>query len=178
MRYECNALPKSDRLQFRLPAPGDTSFYLKLTQSPDYIRFISDAGLKTAEDAEEYIHSKMLKRFEDHGVGLWVAELKETGTPVGTCGLVVRDELPFPDLGYALLEEYRGCGFAREAGGAVLDLASSHLKLDTLCAIIATDNHKSAAVLKDLGFVQDGQRFLEQIGEISDYFVRKDIRHC
>lgn len=171
MRFDSRFLPDSARLRFRLPLITDTAFYLSLTQSADYIRFISDAGLKTKEDAQAYIRDKVLKRFEDFGAGLWIIELKETSVPVGICGLVVREELPCPDLGYALLETFRGQGLASEAGRAVQQFAHQHLKLDRLCAITAPENTRSAHTLKKLGFQHEGQRDLKEIGAVADFFL-------
>ena len=37
------------------------------------------------------------------------------------CGLIRRETLDFPDLGYAFLAKHHRCGYASEAGAAVLD---------------------------------------------------------
>ena len=64
---------------------------------PDYIRFIADHGIKTEEDAANYIKNKTLARFAAHGVGLWILDLKPSLTPVGVCGLVVRPKCTVSD---------------------------------------------------------------------------------
>ncbi|MEP3045293.1 MAG: GNAT family N-acetyltransferase [Roseibium sp.] len=163
--------PASQRLTFRRPTPEDAAFYLKLMNEPDYIRFITDHGIRSEADALSYIEAKSLARFEKHGVGLWVFEITESTTPVGVCGLVVRDGLDYPDLGYGFLEAFRGKGYAREAGQAVLEFAQSELNLKTLCAITDPENTKSSRLLEKIGFVQNGQKDLAEIGEISDYFI-------
>ncbi|MEP2703619.1 MAG: GNAT family N-acetyltransferase [Roseibium sp.] len=171
MRYSSSSIPVSKRLTFRLPTREDAAFYLKMMNEPDYIRFIADHGIRCEEDALGYIEAKSLARFEKHGVGLWVVETRATGTPIGVCGLVVRDGLDYPDLGYGFLEAHRGKGYAREASQAVLDFARSNLNMKTLCAITDPDNERSNGLLKKVGFVQDGQKYLAEIGEISDYFI-------
>ncbi|GAA0784764.1 N-acetyltransferase [Roseibium denhamense] len=173
MSFPLGPFPACERLRFRLPSTNDAAFYLKLMNEPDYIRFIANHDLKTEEDALQYIKGKSLARFAQHKVGLWVVELKETGDPVGVCGLVFRKELEHPDLGYALLEKYRGRGFAREAATAVLEFAGKVLKLRTLCAITAPDNAASSNVLKKIGFEADGQLHLTEIGATADYYVWK-----
>ncbi|POF32918.1 GNAT family N-acetyltransferase [Roseibium marinum] len=173
MSFPLGPFPTSERLRFRLPSANDAGFYLNLMNEPDYIRFISDAGIRTAEQAMQYIKGKSLARFAAHGVGLWLVELKETGEPIGVCGLVVRKELKYPDLGFALLEAFRGQGFGREAGQAVLDFTRKDLKLRALCAITHPENTRSANLLRKIGFEADGQRHLSEIGETSDYFVWK-----
>jgi ribosomal-protein-alanine N-acetyltransferase len=173
LTFPLGPFPVSERLRYRLPSTNDAAFYRKLMSEPDYIRFIADHDIRTEADAEAYIKSKSLARFAKQGVGLWLAELKETGTPAGVCGLVIRKELSYPDLGFALLEEHRGQGYGREAGQAVLDFASRELKLRTLCAITHPDNERSANLLMKLGFEADGQRHLEEIGSTADYYVWK-----
>lgn len=173
MSFPLGPFPASDRLKFRLPSVNDAAFYLKLMNQPDYHRFIADHGLRTQEDAANYVRNKTLARFANAGVGLWLVEARETGEPAGVCGLVVRPELGFPDLGYGFLEEYRGNGYAREAASAVLEFAASELKLRTLCAITHPDNERSANLLKKVGFEHHGQRHLAEIGATSDYYVWK-----
>ena len=173
MNFSTEQLPVSERLLFRLPTSNDAGFYRKLMNEPDYIRFISDQGIRTDEDAISYIEDKSLSRFAKYGVGLWVVETRDTKTPIGVCGLVVRDELDCPDLGYGFLQDYRGKGYAREAGQAVLDFAREHLDVRLLCAITDPENTRSSGLLKKVGFVYEGQRHLAEIGATSDYFVWK-----
>ncbi|WP_420412812.1 GNAT family N-acetyltransferase [Roseibium sp.] len=167
-----NCLPESPRLSFRKPVLEDAGFYLALLTDPDYIRFISDRGITSLEAARGFIEENTLPAFERNGgFGLWVVEQKDSGNPVGLCGLVVREGLNMPDLGYAFLKEHRGNGYAREAALSVLDFAHFELGFRELCAITSPENGRSAALLKKIGFRQDGQRSLPKIEGIADYFV-------
>ncbi|WP_434056112.1 MAG: GNAT family N-acetyltransferase [Roseibium sp.] len=163
-------VPASSRLAFRLPKTSDASFYNKLMNEPDYHRFIADRGIRSDEDAVAFIENKTLAQFAEHKVGLWLVELTETGAPVGACGLVIRDDLDAPDLGYAFLEEARGKGYAREAAGAVLDFVREEMDLPMICAITHTENERSASLLLKLGFTARGQRYLAAYDDTSDYF--------
>ncbi|MHA7775617.1 GNAT family N-acetyltransferase [Roseibium sp. M-1] len=173
MSFPLGPFPASERLRFRLPSSNDAGFYHRLMNEPDYIRFIADHGIRTEDDAVNYIKNKSLARFAAHGVGLWVVEPKQAPEPIGVCGLVVRKELKHPDLGFAFLEHHRGNGFGREAGQAVLEFVQKELKLRTLCAITDPGNVRSANLLKKLGFEPDGQRHLSEIGSTSDYYEWK-----
>lgn len=173
MSFPLGPFPVSERLRFRLPSSNDAGFYHRLMNEPDYIRFIADHGIRTEDDALNYIKNKSLARFAAHGVGLWVVEPKHLPGPIGVCGLVVRNELKYPDLGFAFLEAHRGNGYGREAGQAVLDFVQKELKLRTLCAITDPENVRSANLLTKLGFEADGQRHLAEIGSTSDYYEWK-----
>jgi RimJ/RimL family protein N-acetyltransferase len=167
-----NSFPDSPRLGFRIPVPFDAGFYLRLFTDPDYIRFISDRGVRTLEAARTYIEENTLPSFERNGgIGLWIVSEKDSDTPIGICGLVVREGLEIPDLGYAFLSQHRGKGYAREAAEAVLEFARSELGLGELCAITHPENDRSALLLTKIGFQSNGQRTLPKIEGISNYFV-------
>ena len=170
MSLSSGSVPESSRLTFRLPSVEDASFYNTLMNEPDYHRFIADRGVRSSKDAAAFIETKTLAHFAEHKVGLWLVELKETGAPIGACGLVVRDDLDNPDLGYAFLEDARGKGYAREAAGAVLDFIRERMDLPIVCAITHTENERSASLLLKLGFIAKGQRYLAAYDDTSDYF--------
>src|ERR1700741_2419628 len=51
---------------------------------------------------------------------MYLVQFKASGQPIGVCGLVRREFLPGPDLGFALLPEFVGRGYATEAAHAGL----------------------------------------------------------
>ena len=65
------------------------------------------------------------------------------------CGLLKREELPDPDIGFALLPDFWNKGFAFEAAEAVLKDAHN---LQRILAITSLDNHASINLLQRLGF--------------------------
>ena len=162
----------TERLRLRLPKLSDAHFYLMLLNEPDYIRFISDAKVRTLRTAEAFIKLRSLPRFEKHGMGLWVVEKCDTREPIGICGLILREELEYADLGYAFLSAHHGKGYAREAAQASIQFARDEMKMDWLSAIIDPANERSAHLLTNLGFRRDGQRLLQSIGSVADYFIK------
>ncbi|MGV2978179.1 GNAT family N-acetyltransferase [Roseibium alexandrii] len=167
-----DGMPQSPRLRFRLPELSDAAFYQSLMSDPDYIRFIADRGITSIEAARAYIDEKVLPGFEENeGVGLWIIAEKDSDDPVGLCGLVVRDGLDMPDLGYAFHKDHRGKGYAQEAAKAIIAFARSELGLSQLCAITHPENARSSALLMKIGFQPNGQKSLPKIEGIADYFV-------
>ena len=148
---------ESERLRLRAARPDDAAFMLKLVNQPSWIRNIGDRNVRTLEDAARYIDARMLEPIHRLGYGMYVIELKAGGTPVGLCGLVKRDTLPDPDIGFALLGEHEGHGYAVEAARAVMAHARGPLKLRRLLAITTPDNARSGRVLGKLGFVLEKQ---------------------
>jgi ribosomal-protein-alanine N-acetyltransferase len=87
-----------------------------------------------------------------HGFDLWGVELAASGELIGDCGLVRReiagrDEI---ELGYHLLEEHWGRGYATEAALACVAHARS-LGLRRVVALILPSNLASQAVARHVG---------------------------
>lgn len=139
------------RLDLRTLELSDAEFFLELTNSPGWLKNIGDKGLRTLQDAEHDIQTKSMKMQEDLGFSLYVIELLDCKTPLGLCGLVKRDNFPAVDIGYALLPQYQGCGYASEAAAAVRDYARVVLGLRRLLGITAPGNLASAKILRKLG---------------------------
>lgn len=149
------------RLRLRLPSAGDGAFLVRLMNDPDWLRHIGDRGVRSEAAAAAYVDERMLPSFRQHGFGMYVAETLAGGGAVGICGLVRRAALPDPDLGFALLPEQRGRGYAIEAGTAVLLDARERLGARRVLAITTPDNAASARVLERLGMSYAGERTLE-----------------
>ena len=152
---------ETDRLHIRELTLGDAAFILELLNEAAFIQFIGDKGVRDVPGAEKYLREGPLASYARHGFGLWAVTLKD-GTPVGMCGLLQRDFLPHPDLGYALLARFNGLGYAREAASAVLHHARETLKITTIHALTAFRNPASVRLLGKLGF--DFTEFIEQPG--------------
>jgi RimJ/RimL family protein N-acetyltransferase len=145
------------RLALRRLETGDAPFILALLNDPGWIRFIGDRGVRTLEAARAYLEARLIPPYDQHGFGLWMVEPREGGAPMGICGLVKRDNLPDPDLGYAFMPDFRGKGFARESALAVRDHATGELGMKRLLAITSPANVASARLLAALGFVMHGE---------------------
>jgi RimJ/RimL family protein N-acetyltransferase len=150
--------PATSRLVFAELDVQDAAFLQALLNSPGFLQYIGDRGVRTAEDALRYLAAGPRASYAAHGYGLWRVALRSSGQPVGISGLVRRDTLPHADLGYAFLPEHTGQGLACEAGAAVLAHAFGSLGLDTVLAIVQPGNAGSIRVLEKLAFRATGPR--------------------
>jgi RimJ/RimL family protein N-acetyltransferase len=142
---------RSRRLALREFALGDDEFVLRLLNDASFLRFIGDKGVRTLEDARQYITKGPRDSYRRHGFGLYLVSLSSDGTPIGMCGLVKRDGLDDADVGFAFLPQFRSMGYAAEAAAAVLDHGRGPLGLARIVAIAAADNRASIAVLERIG---------------------------
>lgn len=143
---------KTERLVLRKFVAGDAAFILDLLNQHSFIQFIGDKGVRTLDDAKNYIATGPIASYQRHGFGLNLVELKDGKVPIGMCGVLKRESLPDPDLGFAFLPEYWGQGYAFEAASAVLKEARDTFKLTRILAITNPDNDASIKLLAKLGF--------------------------
>jgi RimJ/RimL family protein N-acetyltransferase len=143
---------ETDRLILRRLTVEDGEFILELLNDPSWLRFIGDKGVKTLEDACDYILNSPVAMYERLGFGLYLTELKGEGVPIGICGLIKRDSLEDVDIGFAFLPKFRGEGYAYESASAVMAYGKRTFGLDRMVAITSPDNYVSARLLEKLGF--------------------------
>lgn len=142
---------ETERLLLRPLTTDDAPFILTLLNEPSFLRFIGDKKVRNLEDARQYILTGPMASYERHGLGLLAVVLKASQTPIGMCGLLKREELPDPDIGFAYLPDFWGRGFAFEAAKAVMNDARESLKLSRILAIVNPDNDASIKLLERLG---------------------------
>src|SRR5829696_5552552 len=103
---------ETERLSLRQFTVDDAQFILRLLNEPSFLRYIGDKQVRNLEDARQYILNGPVASYERNGFGLLLVELRELRTPIGMCGLLKREELPDPDIGFALLPDFWSTGFA------------------------------------------------------------------
>ena len=140
------------RLTLRELQISDATFVLGLLNEPSFKKFIGDKRVRNIADAELYIAIGPVASYARHDFGLLLVHLRDAvATPIGICGLLRRDTLAHPDIGFAYLPAFWGCGYAFEAAGAVLDDARQRLHLPQLLGLTSPDNVASIRLLEKLG---------------------------
>lgn len=143
---------ETERLVLRHLEAGDAPFILRLLNEPSFIENIGNRGVRNIEDAERYIESGPRASYQRFGFGLFLVEFKSSGEPLGICGLLKRDALDIPDIGFAFVPEYWSQGYAIEAASATFSWARNGLRIERLAAITSPNNDKSIRLLEKLGF--------------------------
>lgn len=145
---------ETDRLALRQLSPdndNDAAFILELLNEPSWLRFIGDKNVHTLDDARNYIANGPAAMYARVGFGLYLTALKETGEPIGICGLIKRDGLEDVDIGFAFLPRHWSKGYAYEAAAATLAHGRDALGLKRIVAITSIDNHSSIKLLQKIG---------------------------
>ncbi|MFK7733040.1 MAG: GNAT family N-acetyltransferase [Pseudomonadales bacterium] len=155
MTAPAKQIAKTSRLILREATLDDAGFILELINEPGWRKYISQHTIDTLAKAKEYIDERLLSAYKQHGYGLWLMQRASDNAMLGMCGLVKRESLPGPDLGFAQLEQYAGQGYAHEASEAAIEYAFSNSLSPTLLAITLPENQRSIRLLERLGFTYD-----------------------
>jgi len=156
---------ETERLILRKLSTDDAEFILELLNEPSFLRYIGDKGVRNLDDARQYILNGPVESYERNGFGLYLVELKEARLPIGMCGLVKRESLTDPDVGFAFLPAHWLKGYAVESAAAVLAFAREALGLKRVLGITLPDNLGSINVLKKIGLKFEQMVRLSEDGE-------------
>lgn len=150
---------ETERLLIReIDSAIDAEFIFELLNTRKFLEYIGDRGVRSVEQARDFIENRYRQSYRENGYGLYVVELRsETGIPsqIGMCGFVKRDYFEFADLGFAFLPEHEGRGYGFESATAVLKYGRETLGFTKVLAITSQNNDVSVKLLKKLGFSFD-----------------------
>jgi RimJ/RimL family protein N-acetyltransferase len=122
-----------------------------LYNEPSFLENIGDRGVRNAEDARRFLREGPLAMYERLGFGLWHVSRREDGVGIGMCGLLKRDILPDPDIGYAYFPAWWGQGYAFEAVAGTLRHAVRAFGLRRVLGVVSRGNTASIRVLEKAG---------------------------
>ncbi|RDX36593.1 N-acetyltransferase [Kangiella sp. HD9-110m-PIT-SAG07] len=163
----------NNKVRLRHIETTDAAFILDLYNQPAFIKHIGDRGVHDLEAAAAFIQSTQ-EHYNNFGFWLYLVEDKKSGTPVGVNGLLQRNYLEFPDIGFAISKHHWGRGYAYQSSLAVLEHAAN-LKLPEVLAITSEDNKSSIALLSKLKFTDEGKQIIPDNDESVNLY-RKVIR--
>jgi len=141
----------TERLELRWLTPDDAPMMLAVWNDPAFMRYVADRGVRTLEQARAALEAGPLRLYAEYGYGPFRVRRRVDDTDMGICGLFRREGLDEPDIGFAILPEFCGRGFAFEASVAVLHHARDALELPCVTAIVSPQNDASIGLLEKLG---------------------------
>jgi [ribosomal protein S5]-alanine N-acetyltransferase len=142
---------ETERLILRPMSLEDAEFILDLYNRPKFIQFIGDRNLKTISDAENYIKNRFLPQIERLGYGNYLMLTKEGNHKIGGVGIFEREGLDVVDIGFSLLDEFEGKGYAYEAALKIKSVGMDDFGLKKISAITTKDNFSSQKLIEKIG---------------------------
>ncbi|MEM7257531.1 MAG: GNAT family N-acetyltransferase [Pseudomonadota bacterium] len=152
---------ETERLRLRSFALSDYEALCVLFADSEVMKS-SMSGTKTSEEVSAWLIEQVERRGD--GIELQAVERKDSTCVIGYCGL---SEFSNTDgkveiqIGYRLIRQYWGNGYATEAAGVVRDFAFTVLSVNRLVALIEPINVRSIAVARKIGMVYEKEVLLE-----------------
>ncbi len=147
---------QTTRLNFRSVLDSDYDAWLKFFQDPSTaLHWVEEK--ESAEDACKNWYKKQAWRYENNMGGMNALIEKSSGNLIGHCGLLVQtvDEITELEIGYSLLPEFWGMGYASEAAAKCKDFAFENHLAESLISIISLTNTPSQKVALKNGMIID-----------------------
>lgn len=174
-RIWCNAqgipvqIAETERLIIRESVVEDAEAFWKLYRDSECRKYLQQPPVNMeyglSKEARErgvaayrrYIEEYRKGQYAFFEYGMWTVVEKKNGAVVGRAGL--EQQKMQVSLGYAILPEYRGRGYAVEACGAILDYCKECGYEDQVAVTIDDGNAASKGVYQKL--IRDGAVLLE-----------------
>jgi RimJ/RimL family protein N-acetyltransferase len=145
---------ETPRLVLRAPRIEDFRVYAAIVDGP------AGAHLGGPSDREALWldFAQMVAGWLLRGAGLWAVERRADGRLIGFLPLNHEFGDPEMEIGWFLVPEAEGQGFAREAAEAARRFAFDRLGLPTLVSYVAEDNRRSIRLAERLGAAREAGR--------------------
>lgn len=143
---------ETERLVLRQWSESDFPAFERYYADAEGARYVG--GQKDREHAWRHM-ALQLGHWVLKGFGYWAVDSKASGALVGCAGLWQSPGFPEMELGYWLIEEHRGKGYALEACLRCKQHAREVLRAPSLVSYIHPDNEASMRLARSLGAVHD-----------------------
>jgi RimJ/RimL family protein N-acetyltransferase len=142
---------ETERILFRPIVATDFDTWLEFCRFPKSLDYIYSQEQLAVEDPVERCKmwfERVFNRYEKGLGGMNALIDKNTGAFVGQCGLLIQtiDDLQELEIGYSLMPQHRGKGYASEAARKCKEFAFTNNFRDSLISTIHIDNDASAQV--------------------------------
>lgn len=148
---------ETPNLRLRMVKKSDAKQLYELCSRPETSRFSMWNPHSSLGVTKRFI-AYQLTAYRRRCCTFFVIEQKSTGNVIGTCSYVSFDEsYKVAEIGYSIIKELWGRGYATEAAGALSGFAFERIGVQRVWARVLPENTASAAVLKKLGFSFEGR---------------------
>ncbi|MDH3449317.1 MAG: GNAT family N-acetyltransferase [Gammaproteobacteria bacterium] len=151
---------ETGRLLLRQWKDSDLPVFAALNSDPAVMKYFPILLSREASDA---MAEKCRSLISERGWGFWATELKENNKFIGFVGLhEPKDTFPFApsvEIGWRLLGNYWGKGYATEAATQALQFSFDTLDLHEVVSFTPASNSRSRSVMDRIGMINTCQNF-------------------
>jgi RimJ/RimL family protein N-acetyltransferase len=145
-------IPKivTKRLILRGFQEEDLDAYAQICADAEVMQYIGTG--KTLNRSESWRGMAMLLgHWQLRGYGMWAVENRQTGEMLGRVGCLQPEGWLDFEIGWTIVRQHWGCGFATEAGQAAIAFAFEELQRSHIISLIRPANLASRRVAEKLG---------------------------
>jgi ribosomal-protein-alanine N-acetyltransferase len=165
-----NIIFETERLMVRRYTDGDLDRFFQLNGNEDVMRYIRPA--QSLEQSKEFLQ-RIISDYESWpGMGRWAMYKKDELRFIGSFAIIPIENSEKLQLGYALVKNDWGRGYATESVQGGIRYAFEKLGLNEIAAITYPQNELSQNVLLKSGFVFH-KTFMEEDKELNMYLRKK-----
>ncbi len=161
---------ETERLLVRTFTERDQEIFFLLNGNPEVVRYIRP--VKTKEECTVFLHEVIAAAKAAPLYGHWAVHEKNTRCFVGSFVVIPVQQSDLKQLGYALLPQHWGKGYATELTKAGLNYVFSKTPLETIYAYTEKPNLASQKVLLKAGF-RFAQEKKEAEKELIEFILEK-----
>lgn len=153
----------TERIYFRKVVPSDFELWMPFYDDPESTRYWEGLPADKYQACTEQF-DRIFERYAEKSGGMNGLVDKESGRLTGLCGLLLQtvDGVQEWEIGYSLLPDFRGKGYASEAASYCKKVAFENDLAESLISIIHVDNLPSQAVALRNGMTRDKETTYKQ----------------
>jgi ribosomal-protein-alanine N-acetyltransferase len=163
---------ETDRLIVRPFTTEDKNNFFLINGDEEVMRYIRAA--KTREECDKFLEEIIAGYTGGPEMGRWAVEERATGVFVGSFVIIPIPDMPEKiQLGYALLKDFWGKGYATELTQAGVSFAFYELGLEVIFGVTEIPNIASQKILLKAGFIAD-ETYIEGEKELVRFVFLKE----
>jgi ribosomal-protein-alanine N-acetyltransferase len=143
----------TERLDLRRSTMNDLEFFYSYATNPDVYRYMSWPA-PTSKEGIQRVLEMMIRNWDEEKAFNYTLVLKEGTIPIGTIEPIVQQWKV--SIGYLVVPEYWGKGYATEALCCIRDMVFEHAAIRRLWTVCDTENAASVRVLQKCGMQCEG----------------------
>lgn len=147
---------ETNRLLLRRWKDSDREPFAEMNADPRVMEFFPSC--LSRQESDEFI-DRIEAHFDEHGYGLFAAELKSEAKFIGFMGLLIATFqahfTPCVEIGWRIAAPYWNRGLAFEGSREIVRFAFERLRLDRIVSFTVPENVASRRVMEKLGMTSD-----------------------
>lgn len=142
----------TERLVIRSFRSDEVEKVYQLDSNYKVMKYITEGITLSKSESKKRLCSFIENYQQNDRLGVWLVELKDKKEFIGRASLLKNEDLNIIEIGYRLLPEFWGKGYASEVIESLSIYVKKKLKIDKLHAMTYPENIASKKLLEKMNF--------------------------